>query len=76
MLKHVDTRWISMFKPAERVFEQYKFLTGFFYQNRRVVDRAKDLLYRMTKLETLLIFCEMIPMLYEMNKLIKMAQDR
>ena len=64
-----------MFKPAERVFEQYKFLIGFFYQNRRVVDRAKDLLHCMIELETMLILCGMIPMLYEMNKLIKMAQE-
>lgn len=64
MLKHVATRWISMFKPVERVFEQYKILTSFFYQNRRVVDRAKDLLYRMIELEILLILCRMIPMLY------------
>jgi len=76
MLKHVENRWISMFKPIEGVFEQYKFLTGFLYQNRRDVDRAKDLLYHMINLEILLILYEMIPMLFEMNKLINIAQER
>jgi len=41
MLKHVDTRWISMFKPIERVFQQYKFLIGFSIKIEEVLIEPK-----------------------------------
>ena len=45
LLKDIDTRWISLFIPIERVFKEYKSLTRYMYVNRKIIDRAKDMLY-------------------------------
>jgi len=39
------------------------------------VDNAQDLLFRLTDIETLLILVEILPMIDEMNVLVKMSQS-
>ena len=39
MLKYVDTRWISLQGPVERLFSEYKSLVGVMYENRYKVDK-------------------------------------
>jgi len=46
------------------------------YKNKREVDKAKYLLFCMRNLDTLLMLCGVFPMLYEMNLMIKLAQER
>lgn len=69
MTKDINTRWILMYKPIERMFKEYSSLTRFMYKNRREVDRAKDVLFRMKNLETLLMLYGIFSMLYEINLL-------
>lgn len=76
LLKDIDTRWISLFRPIERVFKKYKSLTGYMYMNTKVIDRAKDVLYRLQDFETLFTLCGILSILYEVNLLIKLAQER
>ena len=43
-------------------------------EHRFSVDKAQDLLFRLTNIETLLTLARILPMLYEMNVLVKMSQ--
>ena len=60
--------------PTERLFSEYKSLVGVMYENRCNVDKARDLLFQLTDIETLLTLDGIIPMLNEMNALVKMSQ--
>lgn len=46
------------------------------YKNKGELDRAKDVLFWMINLETLLMLCGLFPMLYKLKLLIKLAQER
>ena len=46
------------------------------YENRYNVDKAQDLLFRLTNIETLLTLAGILSMLHEMNVLVKMSQNR
>eukprot|EP01018_Ginkgo_biloba_P020839 Gb_12925 [translate_table: standard] len=76
LLKDVDTRWISLNGPAQRVFYEYLSLVGLMHEHCFSVDKSQDLLFRLTDLETLLTLCGLLPMLHEMNILMKMSQNR
>jgi hypothetical protein len=76
LLKDVDTRWISLNGPAQRLFSEYQSLVGVMYEHRFSVDKAQDLLFRLTDIETLLTLVGILPMLDEMNVLVKMSQSR
>ncbi|KAH9298549.1 hypothetical protein KI387_030231 [Taxus chinensis] len=75
LLKDVETRWISLYEPACRVREEYPSLVGFMHKYRHEVDRARDL-FHLTDLETLLTLVGILPMLKEINTLMKHAQGR
>ncbi|KAH9296664.1 hypothetical protein KI387_044244 [Taxus chinensis] len=75
LLKDVETRWISLYEPACRVREEYPSLVGFMHKYHHEVDRARDL-FRLTDLETLLTLVGILPMLKEINTLMKHAQGR
>ena len=62
--------------PAQRLFSEYKSLVGVMYEHRFSVDKAQDLLFRLTDIETLLTLAGILPLLHEMNVLVKMAQSR
>jgi len=53
LLKDVDTRWISLNGPTQRLFNEFKYLVGLMYENHYTVDKAQDLLSRLTNIETL-----------------------
>ena len=76
ILKDVETRWISLHGPAERVLAEYQSLIGVLYEQRLTVDRAPDLLNKLSDIENLLTLASLLPMLDLMNKLVKKAQDR
>ena len=44
LLTDVDTRWISLNGPAQRLFSEFKSLVELMYENRYNVDKAQDLL--------------------------------
>ena len=46
------------------------------YEHRFSVEKAQDLLFRLTNIETLLTLARILPLLHEMNVLVKMAQSR
>ena len=73
LLKDVDTRWISLNGPAQRLFSEYKSLVGVMYEHRFSVDKDRDLLFRLTDIETLLTLAGILHLLHEMNVLVKMA---
>jgi hypothetical protein len=62
--------------PAQRLFSEYQSLVGVMYEHRFSVDKAQYLLFRLTDIETLLTLVGIIPMLDEMNVLVKMSQSR
>jgi hypothetical protein len=39
LLKDVDTRWISLNGPAQRLFSEYQSLVGVMYEHRFSVDK-------------------------------------
>ena len=41
LLKDVDTRWISLKGPAERLFNEYASLVGVMYEHRSSVEKLK-----------------------------------
>ena len=61
--------------PAQRLFSEYKSLVGVMYEHRFSVDKDQDLLFRLTNIETLLTLAGILPLLHEMNVLVKMAQS-
>lgn len=73
--KDVDTRWISLNGLAQTLFSELKYLVGLMYENHYNVDKAQYLLSRLTNIETLLTLAGIIPMLHEMNVLVKMYQN-
>jgi hypothetical protein len=76
LLNDVDTRWISLNGPAQRLFSEYQSLVGVMYEHRFGVDKAQDLVFRLTDIETLLTLVGILPMLDEKNVLVKMSQSR
>ena len=76
LLKDVDTRWISLKGPAQRLFDEYASLVGVMYEHRSSVEKAKTLLFELTNIETLLTLAGILPMLHEMNNLVKLSQSR
>ena len=62
--------------PTQRLFSEYQSLVGVMYEHRFSVDKAQGLLFLLTDIETLLTFAGIIPLLHEMNALVKMAQRR
>lgn len=50
MLKYVHTRWISLYQPIHRVYEEYQFLLGVMWQNHMEVDKAWDLIHCLTNI--------------------------
>ena len=53
-IKYVNTIWISLNGPAQRLFSEYKSLVGVLHEHRFSVDKVQDLLFRLTDIETLL----------------------
>ena len=45
LLKDNDTRWILLYEPTKRVFLEYPSLTGYVYEHRNAIYKAKDLLF-------------------------------
>ena len=74
-LKDVDTRWISLKEPTERLFNEYPSLVGVMYEHRSSVEKTQTLLFLLTDIKTLLTLAGIIPVLHEMNNLMKMAQS-
>lgn len=65
-----------MYGPVQRVFNEYPSLVGLMDMHAGDVERAEELLYRLRDAETLFTLCGMLPLLEEMNVLIKLAQKR
>jgi hypothetical protein len=61
--------------PTQRLFSEYHSLVGVMYEYRFNVYRAQDLLFRITDIEKILTLVGIIPMLYEMNVLMKISQS-
>ena len=59
-----------------KTISEYQSLVGVMYEHRFSVDKAQDLLFQLTDIETLLTLAGIIPLLHEMNVLVKMAQSR
>lgn len=76
LLKDVDTRWISLKGPAQRLFDEYASLVGVMYEHRLSVEKAQTLLFLFTDIETYLTLAGVLPLLHEMNSLVKMSQSR
>ncbi|KAH7403976.1 hypothetical protein KP509_15G003200 [Ceratopteris richardii] len=68
--KNIDTRWISLIGPVERLFEEYKSVIGI------QKGKAHTLLQMLSDVETLLYLGGMLPLLRKMNNLIKVSQSR
>ena len=66
-------RWISLKGQAERLFNEYESLVGVMYEHCSSVEKAQTLLFLLTDIETLLTLDGILPMLHEMNNLVKMA---
>lgn len=47
LLKDVDTQWISLYGPVQRVFNEYPSLVGLMDMHAGDVERAEELLYRL-----------------------------
>jgi hypothetical protein len=60
---------------TQRLFSEYHSLVGVMCEHCFNVDSAQDLLFRLTDIETLLILVEILPMIDEMNVLVKMSQS-
>lgn len=60
--------------PTQRLFSEYKSLVGVMYENIYNVDKARGLLFQLIDIETLLTLARILPMLNEMNALMKMSQ--
>lgn len=75
LLKDVDTKWISLWGPIERVFSKYKSLIRLTYEQWESVDNSSKNLHRLSDVEKLLTLASIIPLLNEINKLIKVAQE-
>ena len=60
----------------QRLFSEYKSLVGVMHEHHFSVDKAQDILFRLTDIETLLTLARILPLLHEMNVLVKMAQSR
>ena len=54
LLKYVDTICISLNGPAQRLFSEHKSLVGVMYEHRFSVDKDRDIVFRLTNIETLL----------------------
>lgn len=76
LLKDVDTRCISLNGLDQRLFSEIKSLVVLMYENHYNVDKAQHLLSRLINIETLLKLAGILPMLHEMNFLMKMSQNR
>lgn len=75
LLNDVDTRWISLKGPAQRLFDEYASLVGVMYEHHSSVDKSKTLLFQLADIKTLLTLAGILPMLYEMNNLVKLSQS-
>lgn len=75
ILKDVETRWISLHGPAERVLVEYQSLIGVLYEQHLIVDRAPNLLNKLSDIDNLLTLASLLPMLDLMNILVKKAQN-
>ena len=73
LLEDVDTRWISLKGPIERLYDEYESLVGVMYEYCSSVEKTQTLLFLLIDIETLLTLDGILPMLHEMNKLVKMA---
>lgn len=60
----------------ERFLTEYQSLIGLIYEQCLTVDKAPDLLHKLSDIETLLTLASLLPMLDSINKLVKKAQDR
>jgi hypothetical protein len=76
LLKDVDIRWISLNRPIQILFSEYQSFVGVMYEYHFSVDKAQDLLFRLTGIETLLTLVGILPMLDEMNVFVKMSRRR
>ncbi|KAH7433371.1 hypothetical protein KP509_07G066000 [Ceratopteris richardii] len=76
---NIDTRWISLIGPIECLFEEYKSVIGVIniMSLSKGIQRGKahNLLQMLSDVETLLYLGGMLPLLREMNNLIKVSQS-
>ena len=56
-----------------KTISEYQSLVGVMYEHRFSVDKAQYLLFRLTDINTLLTLVGILPMLYEMNVLVKIT---
>jgi hypothetical protein len=62
--------------PTHRLISEYQSFVGVMYEDHFNVDRTQDFLLRLIDIETLLTLVGIIPMLDEMNVLVKMYQSQ
>ncbi len=62
--------------PTQRLCSEYQSLVGVMYKHHFSVDKAHDLLFRLTAIETLLTLNGILSMIDEMNVVVKMSQSR
>ena len=60
---------------AETLLNEYASLLGMMYEHRSIVEKDRTLLFLLIDIDTLLTLAGIIPMLHEMNNLVKMAQS-
>lgn len=61
---------------VERVLIEYQSLIGLIYEQCLTIDKAPNLLHKLSDIETLLTLASLLPMSDLMNKLVKKSQDR
>ena len=53
-IKYVNTIWISLNGPAQRLFSDYQSLVWVMYEHRFSIDKAQYILFILIDIETLL----------------------
>jgi hypothetical protein len=76
ILKHVQTRWISLLEPLKRISAEYKTLIVKFAQDAPKESGAKKNLTLLLDVATLLALPCILPLLECIQSLIKFAQSR
>ena len=76
LLEDVDIRWISLKGLAETLLNEYASLLGMMYEHHSIIEKYRTLLFLLIDIDTLLTLARSLPILNEINKLMKMAQSR
>lgn len=76
ILKQVKTRWISLLKPAKRILQQYSVLVYKMHLDTGSVKAAEKTLETLVDVETMLGLACLVPLLEQLNDVIKFSQRR